>query len=105
MAFGGCSSLEAVYYGGSETDWRGIISTTGLNDPKIYYNFKFGDLNSDGEISLADLTVLSRHLAEWEDYLTINTAAADVNCDGLVNLADVTILSRYLAGWEGVTLG
>ena len=105
VAFGGCSSLEAVYYAGSETDWRGIISTTGLNDPKIYYNFKFGDLNSDGEISLADLTVLSRHLAEWEDYLTINTAAADVNCDGLVNLADVTILSRYLAGWEGVTLG
>jgi len=64
-----------------------------------------GDINGDVSVDLADLTILSRHLADWNDYKTINTVAADVNCDGAVTLADLTILSRYLANWKGVTLG
>ena len=107
-AFNGCSNLSTVCYSGSEADWAKITigsNNSPLTNATIYYNFKIGDLNSDGYVTLVDLTILSRHLAEWADYQTINTVAADVNCDGEVTLVDITILSRYLAGWEGVTLG
>ncbi len=61
-----------------------------------------GDINDDGDVSLADVTLLLKHLASWD--VTINSIAADANADNAVNLADVTLLLKYLAGWD-VTLG
>lgn len=49
-----------------------------------------GDLNQDGRIDGADLTIL---LAEWGSE---SSAFADVNADGVVDGADLTIL---LANW------
>lgn len=62
---------------------------------------KPGDVNSDGEVNLADVTLLLKHLASWD--VTVSEAA-DVNGDEAVNLADVTLLLKYLAGWD-VALG
>lgn len=59
-----------------------------------------GDVNSDGDVNLADVTLLLKHLASWN--VTINEAAADVNADSEVNLADATLLLKYLAGWSVV---
>ncbi len=59
-----------------------------------------GDVNDDGDVSLADVTLLLKHLAGWD--VTINADAADVNDDGDVSLADATLLMKYLASWDVV---
>lgn len=62
-----------------------------------------GDVNSDGLVNNLDRMVLTRYLADWEDYGedSINSIAADVNSDGLVNNLDRMVLTRHLADWEG----
>jgi len=62
----------------------------------------YGDVNGDGEVNTADITLLRRYVAGWD--ITINLAAADVNGDGEVNTADITLLRRCVAGWD-ITLG
>jgi len=65
-------------------------------------NVMIGDLDGDGEITSKDRTILSRHLAEWDGYETLeNPDAADIDGDGDVTSKDRTILSRYLADWDG----
>jgi len=81
------------------------VSFAVVNGKVTVADYVIGDVNADGDVSLADVTILCRYLAGWEEYQTINTVPGDVNSDGDVSLADVTILCRYLAGWEGVTLG
>ena len=63
---------------------------------KLPIDFIYGDLNGDGEIDLADLMLLRRHLAGWTG-LGINLDAADINDDGDVDLADLMLLRRRLA--------
>lgn len=60
-----------------------------------------GDVNGDGDINLADVTLLLKYLASWE--VTVSEAA-DVNGDDTITLADATLLLKHLAGWD-VTLG
>jgi len=62
-----------------------------------------GDVNSDGEVTMMDSTILRRWLANWSD-VTIDESNADVNGDGEVTMMDSTILRRYLANWSGVEL-
>lgn len=64
--------------------------------------FIYGDINDDGNVNLADATLLLKYLASWD--VTINAAAADVNVDDAISLADATLLLKYLAGWD-VVLG
>ena len=60
-----------------------------------------GDVNNDGNVNVADRIILTRYLAGWSEYSSINTDNADLNSDGKVNVADRIILTRYLAGWSG----
>ncbi len=57
-----------------------------------------GDVNGDGQVTSADLTLLARHVARIE---TITEPAllknADVTKDGDVTSADLTKLARYVA--------
>lgn len=61
-----------------------------------------GDVNGDGKVNNLDRVVLTRYLADWDDYpeSVIDMTAADVNCDGKVNNLDRVILTRYLADWD-----
>ena len=61
-----------------------------------------GDVNNDGMITDSDLTILSRHLANWGGYESdkLNLAAADINNDGVVNNFDRLTLTRYLSDWD-----
>jgi hypothetical protein len=51
-----------------------------------------GDLNSDGEVNVADLLILFDAWGTCSDPLD---CPADVNCDGEVNVADVLILFNF----------
>ena len=64
--------------------------------------YKTGDLDSDGEVSVNDVTELQRILAEFDGLDLTDPAvfaAADLNKDGKVNIRDVTYGQRYLAGF------
>lgn len=64
--------------------------------------YKTGDLDNDGEVSVNDVTELQRILAEFDGLDLTDPAvfaAADLNKDGKVNIRDVTYGQRYLAGF------
>lgn len=63
--------------------------------------FVYGDVNGDGEVTLQDVLLLRRHLANrdpdtGESSVTVE-AGADANGDNIINLQDVLLLRRYLA--------
>ena len=62
-----------------------------------------GDVNNDGSVNTLDRVILTRYIANWEEYPegSINMTAADVNGDGTVNTLDRVILTRYIANWSG----
>ncbi len=59
-------------------------------------DFVYGDVNGDD----LDRLYLTRHLANWADYKTIDENAADVDGNGTVNNLDRLILTRHLANWS-----
>ena len=54
-----------------------------------------GDVNSDGSVTIADVTALISYVLS-RNASSINVAAADVNCDGNIDIADVTVLITIL---------
>lgn len=56
-----------------------------------------GDVNGDGDISIADVTTLIDYLLGGSS-LDITEATADANGDGAISIADVTTLIDYLLG-------
>lgn len=65
------------------------------------HDVNFGDTNGDGEINAKDRMMLTRYLAKWSGYESLDMSAADVNNDGNVNAKDRMILTRHLAKWNG----
>ena len=60
---------------------------------RVYTDDIPGDLNGDGETSIADVTLLINWLIEGStDY----PAAADVNGDSELSIADVTVLINII---------
>lgn len=62
-----------------------------------------GDVNGDSKVTMADVVILERYLAEWTGVSVDDSA--DTNGDSKVTMADVVMLERYLAEWAGVVLG
>ena len=106
-AFANCTSLTAVNYTGTATQW-GAISIKGANEALniVNYNYvppyKLGDINSDNTVNLDDVVVLAQKVAGWS--IDCNTAALNVNGDNSVTLDDVVHLAQYVAGWGGIIL-
>ena len=57
-----------------------------------------GDVNCNGRVSVTDLVILSRHLAELDDLPCRRNA--DINQDGVIDILDMVLLQRKLAGLE-----
>ena len=55
-----------------------------------------GDADCDGDVSILDVTVIQRYMAEIQVPFFDETAA-DVNSDGL-DISDATMIQRFLAG-------
>ena len=81
--------------------------TVSYNDKQTTFNvlveaLKTGDINSDLNIDLVDVTLVAQYIAKWA--VECNPEAMDVNSDGDITLIDVVHLSQYIAGWEGIVL-
>ena len=63
-----------------------------------------GDTDQNGKLTVNDVTVLQRHLVEFEILSGNALKAADTNGDGRVTIDDATLLQLYLAEYN-VTLG
>ena len=57
-----------------------------------------GDANGDGKLSIADATVIQKHLAKIGEITEDNIELADLNCDGKITVADATVIQKKLAG-------
>lgn len=57
----------------------------------------WGDVNNDEGVSVADVLLLRKYLADVVTEDDINAAAADVNGDGELTTADVLNIRKYLA--------
>jgi hypothetical protein len=56
-----------------------------------------GDINADGQITIADVTALVNIILGKNDQQT-DTCMADINADGQVTIADVTALVNIILG-------
>jgi hypothetical protein len=56
-----------------------------------------GDINADGQITIADVTALVNIILGKNDQQT-DTCMADINADGQVTIADVTTLVNIILG-------
>jgi hypothetical protein len=104
-------------YSGLQQGTAYTVSISGFSDPddnvmaEVSPSFTtegtsimYGDVNGDGKITAADVTMLLQYLSEWDLGDSINLANADVNGDGRITASDVTVLLQYLAEWD-VVLG
>ncbi|WP_200530408.1 S8 family serine peptidase [Halorubrum sp. LN27] len=67
---------------------------------------ELGDVNLDGEITVADAILTQQYLADQEPAGDFNAALADVNGDGSVDIADViAILDEVTAGNDSTSPG
>lgn len=63
-----------------------------------YMPFAKGDVNGDGTVTVNDVTLLQRYLANAQPDIPL--AAADVSGDGAVTVEDATLMQRRLAEYE-----
>ena len=66
-----------------------------LKEPTTYLR---GDVDNDGEVKIADVTVLINHLlnGDLDDSDTFSGDNADCDLDGELKIPDVTSLINYL---------
>jgi len=58
-------------------------------------SYQPGDVNSDGKVNVADITVIANNILNLPNTAFIE-AAADLNGDGKVNVADITCLANLI---------
>lgn len=58
----------------------------------------YGDVNGDGVISKADVTLIQEYLVGKKDLDKYQLIAADVDGDGEVSLKDASLIQKLLAG-------
>lgn len=87
---------------GSYSAYFSVYNNSGGYDTeKIYFTIidsVIGDVNSDGEVTIDDVTLLQKYLAENSELSETQISLADVNGDGDVMIDDVTMIQKYLAG-------
>lgn len=84
----------------STDDWRGVGTVNmphAIKTIHLVIGYQPGDVNGDGTLSNADLTLLIDWLLSGYDNIDVyRQAAADVNGDGVFTIKDVTALSDLL---------
>jgi hypothetical protein len=85
----------------------------GIPDMALLINHgppNWGDVNGDGDITAADVTMLRSYIAAHDKAVwraenpRFNPANADANDDGFINAADVTLIRRWIAATDKSTV-
>ena len=58
--------------------------------------YKIGDANGDEKVTVADITVIQKYLANRLQLSEERLIACDVNKDGVVTIEDATLIQKYL---------
>ena len=75
--------------------------TVNINSEDAIVNaeiFLMGDVNTDGKISVNDVTEAQQGIAELKELTDYQIKLADCDSDGILNVNDVTKLQTYIAG-------
>ena len=76
---------------------------TYAEDNSIKYSFIIGDLDGDGALANADVTIVIRYLSGWDISANVgegfDVSELDVTDDGVVNNRDAIWCIQKLAGW------
>ena len=66
-------------------------------DPDVS-NYELGDINMDGEVTQADLTLLQNFLLGTQVFTDKQFKLADMNQDGVLDSADLNLLNKKIQG-------
>jgi len=73
-------------------------STSGISNGFICeYENILGDINSDGKISVNDVTELQMYISQSKDFSDEQKLLADYNQDGIIDVLDVTDIQQLIA--------
>ncbi len=93
-----------VYSDSDKLKTSGIVATgdtvkvydkTGT-EKSSYTILIYGDINSDGKISLVDLSIIKMNLLGIRDLSEVSAVAADTNKDEKISLVDLSVIKRVL---------
>lgn len=62
--------------------------------------FPIGDVNSDGDISVVDATLVQKYIVGLEKLTDLQKKSAEVNGDGDISVVDATLIQKYIVGLE-----
>lgn len=60
--------------------------------------FAIGDVNSDGDISVVDATLVQKYIVGLENLTDLQKKSADVNDDNEISVVDATLIQKYIVG-------
>ncbi len=104
-AFYDCAKLTDIYYSGTETQWQSISIADGndsLENAVIHYQAaeieksRTGDVNGDGEFSVADVVLLQKWLLAVPYTQLADWKAGDFYDDGKLDVFDLCLMKREL---------
>ena len=62
--------------------------------------FSFVDVNSDGDISVVDATLVQKYIVGLENLKDFQKKSADVNDDNEISVVDATLIQKYIVGLD-----
>jgi hypothetical protein len=86
------SEVDYYVFGADESGHRYQQPVFGELDPHhftVHISFTLGDVNDDGSVDIADVTILVDYIL-GAAVSPFNSSAADVDSDGSISVADVT---------------
>lgn len=90
--------LETIVPGGVDAYVPSNNSEEEKPNPEPINPGALGDINGDGRITPADITLIRLYIAGKSDAEQVVCEACDLNGDGRITPADITALRLYLAG-------
>lgn len=91
----------AKYFGGSSWDNQAMFDKNGnpLDSLGVFGNyadFKTGDADLDGVVSVKDATLVQKHIVKLEFLTKYQTKVADCNSDGIISITDATNIQKIV---------
>ena len=83
--------VKAHYVNGTQSEWSNIEVVTLFDNGPAPHEYEKGDVNHDGDLSIADVTLLISYVLK-NGVGSACPICADVNNDGFFTIADVTML-------------